>query len=576
MKNINILAYLILIILITIYTYHNIANYSFINIDDDAYVYANRYVISGLNKVSLVWAFTAIHASNWHPLTTISHLIDCTLFGLNPNRMHIINLVIHLLNITLIFFLLKSINLKYYIIICITGIIALHPLNVESVVWISERKNLLYSVFYILSIILYILYVRNGKLINLFLFIFFYICSLLCKPMAVTLPAILVLVDYLIYDKFFTLQKVIKDITNKLYLFVMSLIFCIITYRVQNISEATYYEKEFTTAHKFFQSFINLRLYIYKIFFPKHLSVIYFNFGILNILDIILSIILFLSITYFVFKLNNKLVVFGWLWFILSAIPILGLVGVGAQTIADRYVYLPMLGLIIMFFIILDIIIIKYNINTTLVLFLYLLLMVMLLNTTNIRIHSWSNSISLLKDSISNGEDNPALRYLYGTALIDSGVDRNVADDQFKLALKLKPDYVNALTQLAISELNRGNYLIARNIVNKTIAIKPNNTHLYENLGSIDLYLNNTSFAKSDYIKSLEKDQNNIIANLELARIYYKENNTELSLKYYRFVAKLAIWDPVVLTECASCLANSKYNEESKILYNKIEWLTSR
>jgi len=356
----------------------------------------------------------------------------------------------------------------------------------------------------------------------------------------------------------------------------MSLIFCIITYRVQNISEATYYEKEFTTAHKFFQSFINLRLYIYKIFFPKHLSVIYFNFGILNILDIILSIILVLSITYFVFKLNNKLVVFGWLWFILSAIPILGLVGVGAQTIADRYVYLPMLGLIIMFFIILDIIIIKYNINTTLVLFLYLLLMVMLLNTTNIRIHSWSNSITLLKDSISNGEDNPALRYLYGTALIDSGVDRNVADDQFKLALKLKPDYVNALTQLAISELNRGNYLIARNIVNKTIAIKPNNTHLYENLGSIDLYLNNTSFAKSDYIKSLEKDQNNIIANLELARIYYKENNTELSLKYYRIVAKLAIWDPVVLTECASCLANSKYNEESKILYNKIEWLTSR
>ena len=231
---------LIIIFLITITSvlYFQVYQFEFIGFDDNYYVYENSNVTSGFSLENIRWAFTKFYAYNWHPLTWISHMLDCQIFGLNPGRHHLINLFFHLANTILLFFVFRNMTGGLWQSAFLSLVFAIHPLNVESVAWISERKNVLSTLFFIMTLLAYIQYARQPAVWRYLLTIGLLILGLLSKPMLVTLPCVLLLLDYWPLDRFkskslFILKK--KDsalylLIEKLPMFIFVFISCLLTY----------------------------------------------------------------------------------------------------------------------------------------------------------------------------------------------------------------------------------------------------------------------------------------------------------------------------------------------------------
>jgi len=194
-KHRNILVCLFLV-MATLAAYWQVHKFDFVNFDDNAYVYENRRVQNGLTTENISWAFTTIHFSNWHPLTWLSHMLDCQLFGLNPGRHHLTNLLIHIVNALLLFHVFRKMTGGLWQSAFVAALFALHPLHVESVAWISERKDVLSTFFWMLTMWGYIRYVEQAKVTRYLLVVLFFTLGLMSKPMLVTLPFVLLLLDY--------------------------------------------------------------------------------------------------------------------------------------------------------------------------------------------------------------------------------------------------------------------------------------------------------------------------------------------------------------------------------------------
>ena len=184
------------LIVTTLAVYWQVRNYSFVNYDDPLYVTENRYVQDGLTLKSIAWAFTTGHMSNWHPLTWISHMLDCQLYGMNPPQHHLTNVLLHILNSLLLFLVFMRMTGKLWQSGFVAALFALHPLHVESVAWIAERKNVLSTFFWLLTMLAYLRYVKKPVLIRYFMVLLFFVLGLMSKPMLVTLPFVLLLLDF--------------------------------------------------------------------------------------------------------------------------------------------------------------------------------------------------------------------------------------------------------------------------------------------------------------------------------------------------------------------------------------------
>jgi len=187
---------LIVLTLVTLAVYWQITTHDFINFDDDKYITKNHYVNSGISLKNIYWAFTAFYASNWHPLTWISHMLDCQLFGLNPGMHHLVNLIFHILNTLLLFTVFRKMTGDLWKSAFVAALFALHPLHVESVAWIAERKDVLSTFFFMLTVIGYIRYVEKPCTNRYLPVVFLFAAGLMAKPMLVTLPLVLLLLDY--------------------------------------------------------------------------------------------------------------------------------------------------------------------------------------------------------------------------------------------------------------------------------------------------------------------------------------------------------------------------------------------
>jgi Flp pilus assembly protein TadD len=322
--------------------------HGFVNFDDPLYVSENDHVRAGLNWHGVVWAFTHIHSHNWHPLTTMSHMLDCQLFGLRPGAHHFVNVLLHSVNVVLLFVLLAQITERPWSSGFVAAIFAIHPLRVESVAWISERKDVLSGLFFVLTLFAYFYYTRKPNLGRYVTMSILFACGLMSKPMLVTLPIILLLLDYWPLERF-SGASAAKLLVEKMPLAIMSVASAAVTLVVQSEGVGLVPLGMLPLSWRITNALAAYLIYIWQMIWPADLALVYNHPGKLPVWEIASSAALLTAVTLGAFWLRKRspYLIIGWLWYLIMLLPVIGLVQVGGQAHADRYTYLSQIGLYI-------------------------------------------------------------------------------------------------------------------------------------------------------------------------------------------------------------------------------------
>jgi cytochrome c-type biogenesis protein CcmH/NrfG len=327
--------------------------HQFINYDDPLYVLDNAHVRAGLTWQGVGWAFTHVHSQNWHPLTTISHMLDCQLFGLNPGAHHLVNVFFHSIAAVLLFLLLAQITGGpsrtggIWSSAFVAAVFAIHPLRVESVAWIAERKDVLSGLFFMLTLIAYVAYTRKQSIGHYLTMSILLACGLMSKPMLITTPIVLLLLDYWPLDRF-TKSTTSKLVIEKIPLFALSVGSCLATLWAQNfaLGSTQFLPLQWRTTNALFSYFE----YVRQMFWPVDLIPFYVHpENRLELWRLLVAVIVLITLTAIAFirRRQNPYLMVGWFWYLVMLIPVIGIVQVGLQGHADRYTYLPQIGLYI-------------------------------------------------------------------------------------------------------------------------------------------------------------------------------------------------------------------------------------
>ncbi|MBU2621995.1 MAG: glycosyltransferase family 39 protein [Proteobacteria bacterium] len=353
----NILIGIILFIM-TFAVYRQVINHEFITFDDGIYVTDNASVKKGISLRGILWAFSLTEKYDspyWHPLTWISHMLDCQLFGLNAGMHHLTSLLLHAANSLLLFYILSSATGDLWRSAFVAALFALHPVNVDSVAWIAERKNVLSTFFWMLTMLSYVFYTRRPNILRYCVLILFFVLGLLSKPMLVTLPFVLLLFDYWPLERFDLKQsglhkKILYLVLEKLPFFIISsysvYISTVSLKLTRNIISTDYVPMQLRLEN----AIVSYAAYIGKMVWPSGLSIYYPFPASIAVWKIIASLILLVSVTIFVlFKMRRfRFLGTGWFWFIGTLIPVSGIVQGGLwPEMADRWAYVPYIGLFV-------------------------------------------------------------------------------------------------------------------------------------------------------------------------------------------------------------------------------------
>jgi len=492
---------ILIITVVTFAVFSRVLTYEFVNYDDDGYVYDNRQVLSGLSASGVIYAFTTFDKGNWIPLTWLSHLLDCQIFGLNSAGHHFSNLVLHIINAALLFLFLKISTKCSLPSLVVALLFAVHPLHVESVAWISERKGLLSTLFFLLSVIAYNGYV-NGKSLKRYLLTFLlFLLSLLSKPMLVTFPFILLLVDYWPLNRMDGSNLSLSSPNNqrlileKIPFFLLSLIIGIITLYAQNSAEALASPGQHAFWEKAGHAVTAYALYLYKTILPLNLAVIYpYPKNISMILALFSALIMIVITSYVFYKIKMPYLLTGWFWFLITLLPVVGLIQVGVQSMADRYTYVPLIGIFIGVVWGTTHIQRQHHISPHVITLLVCVMLVGFSLKAWRQVAVWKNSISLFSHAISVIPENWVAHLNLGEALFTRG-DINKAMLHYQQAIKINP-----LFELA--HLNLGTAYASKGEIEKAIASYKTALAIKKELPAAYLNLGNAYYRKGDYKKA--------------------------------------------------------------------------
>ena len=340
----------------TLALYNPVNRHPFVNFDDDRYITENLHVHNGLTWRTITWAFTATEQGNWHPLTWLSHALDYQLFHQNPAGHHFTSLLIHAANAVLLFLFLMYATRRLGPSLFVAALFALHPINVESVAWVAERKNVLCTFFFFATLIAYCWYARQPDWRRYLVFAGLFVLGLMSKPMVITLPFVLLLLDYWPLGRIrggradATAAPLSKLVVEKLPLIALSAASAVITMQAQRAGGAMRSTAQFSLAVRLENAVMAYAMYLWKMIWPSHLSPIYPHPGdSLAGWQVGTSALVLLAVTAVALKFRaRRYLLTGWLWFLGTLVPVIGLVQVGDQAMADRYAYIPLVGIFIM------------------------------------------------------------------------------------------------------------------------------------------------------------------------------------------------------------------------------------
>lgn len=524
-------------IVFTYCIYSPVLKNDFINYDDPEYVYENPH-IKDLAVKNIQTLFNTRTSDLYIPLVFLSYNIEYHFFKLKPTGYHFTNLILHIINSLLVLWLVWLLSKNLLITIIISIFFAIHPLHVESVAWITERKDLLYSFFYLIALISYHFYnQRNDKKYYVLAFVCF-LFSCFSKAMAITLPAILILYDY-----FYLQKKSWKIIINKIPFFIISMIFVIVAFKMMNMEERWAINFQYNPLDKIATFCYGLFFYIQKAIIPVHLSLIYpypqKTEKLLPLIYLVSPIIIGI-ITWLVFfySKSNSIIKSCFLFFLISILPVLQIIPNTFTIAADRYFYLPSIGLFAIAAYLLNTIVEQKKLKISFVWTLLTVTTIIFSSLTYNRCKVWNNSITLFTDVIQHYQTSDVAYGNLGSAYNSKG-DFITAIPFLQKAAELNPENPKVLNDYGCALCMVKQYDKAIENFNRAIVISPQQAQAYNNLANTYGVIGKTDLAIDNYIKTLQRDPDNAKALYNLGVTYSISGNKKMAIESYQHSAQL-------------------------------------
>ena len=530
--------------------------HEFVGYDDHRYVVQNPRVTNGLTLGGIQWAFTHVHASNWHPLTTISHMLDCQLYGLQPWGHHLSNILLHAAAAILLFFALRKLTGALWPSLLVAAVFAVHPLRVESVAWVSERKDVLSGVFFMLTLWAYARYARgNGPPFFWYItIVVLFALGLMCKPTLVTVPFVLLLLDYWPLGRSQPSSSLGRGImtdtwpwlvVEKLPLFVLSVASCVATLLAQKQTLDASLKP--SLGERFGNALVSYATYVGQMIWPTRLAVLYpYPEGNLKLPQVILALLLLLIIStgFFLWRRKYPFLLTGWLWYLGMLVPMIGIVQVGLQVRADRYTYLPQIGLYLLVAWGAIELFHQWRRSHVILAVAALVIMTALIIRSYFQTSYWRDTETLWKHAIATTSNNYVAHNNLASTLSQSGrFDEAIVECQ--KALKIKPDLAAAHNILgaALLRSKQGgddaggqNGTVDEAIVHyrRALQIKPDFAQARSNLGHALLQKGQVDEAIAQFQNALEIDSDDAEAEFSLGNAFFQKREVPKAIAHYQ------------------------------------------
>ena len=516
----------------------------FLNYDDDDYVTENTMVQRGLTWTGIKWAFTTWHASNWHPLTWLSHMVDCEIFRLNPGGHHFVNVLFHSANAVLLFALLLRLTGAMWPSAFIAALFAWHPLHVESVAWVSERKDVLSTCFALLSLLCYAGHARENRRRDYWFALVFFALGLMCKPMLVTLPFVMLLLDY------WPLQRIQVPgpgagsvrhcVFEKWPFFLLAALSAAVTFLAQR-NDAVQSFARVPPWLRVENAITAYAGYLYKAVWPVNLSVFYPLPGHIPGLVVAASaaFLVFISIMVWLERKRSPCLIVGWLWFAGTLVPVIGLVQVGDQAMADRYTYFPLIGIFsaVTFFAKqwAD----RFQFLKTAFAVTAVLILAACLALTENQLRYWHDNESLFRHALEVSEESALAHLNLGVELQDQNKPAQ-ALVQYQEALRLDPSRHEAYNNIGRILIEQGKPQEALDYCRTAVQLDPKSALSRDNLGLVLVELRRFDEAMREFSEAARLDAQYATPHFETGRTLLKLGRDAEALPHLHEALNLA------------------------------------
>jgi len=538
----------VLLIAATLLVYAQASRFGFVLIDDPIDVSQNPHVNSGLSLPNIVWSFTAIHDGNWMPFNWLSLMLDTTIYGFRPGGYHLTNVLLHVANTVLLFVFLARITGNQLRSAFVAGLFALHPLHVESVAWISERKDVLSTLFGLLSLLAYSNYASRGNRWSLAACFLSFVCSLLSKQTLVTLPFVFLLLDFwpLGRLRIGMPQAVPHDqgeskiahaerrtnsaptwlglIAEKIPFLAVSAVFCAVAVKVQAPARA------FTTLPLTIRcgnAAIAYVAYLGKTFFPLNLAVYYPHPGMQVAWPAVwgaAALLAAISVAAIVSMRRYPFVFVGWAWYLGTLVPLIGIVQVGGQQMADRYTYFPLIGLFVALVWLISELVPAGAFRARIMPAAAVASLAALASTTYLQVGYWRDDLALFQHALESTRDNSFSRNKLGCALVQQG-NLTEAIQQFQTAARLDSRAIDPQFNLGLVLQNLGRLDAAADHYRAVLAIREQHANAHNNLGAILFDRHQYPGAQKHFSRAVEISPDFVEANMNLGALSLKMGN---------------------------------------------------
>ena len=577
------------LVVITLVAYLQLPTHDFLNLDDSGYITQNMHVKEGVTWKNFAWAFSFTNFAYWHPLTWLSHMLDFQLFGMNASMHHLMNLFFHIANSLLLFLVFNRMTGSLWKSAFIAALFAIHPLNVESVAWASERKNVLSTFFWMLTMLAYVRYTEQPNFYRYLLILFVFVLGLMSKPMLVTLPFVLLILDYWPLNRFTLFQpndnehgfrqsidsgsRLTQDLHLVLekipFLFLSAVSIYLSSLSVQRfgaiISTASVPMKLRIT-----NALISYIAYIKKMVWPYNLAVYYPYPKTIPLWEIAGAGLFMACVTFFTFRRAKEKPYFaiGWLWYIGTLFPVIGLAQAGLwPSIADRFAYVPLIGVFIIISWGVPDLISRWRYKKLIIASVAIAIISIFTVTTHVQNMYWANNITLFKHALDVTNDNDIAHQKLGEALASQGKTNEAvrqyfealrinpklsaahlnlgvclreegkldeAIEHFSNVLQTNPNSAGAYYEIGVALEKMDKFDAAVRYFSKALRIKPNNAIAHNYLGIVLARQKKENEAIFHFYEALRIDPNYADANFNLGIIFADQKNIKQAIRRYK------------------------------------------
>jgi len=542
-KNINLQNRILLIYLalvaITLAVFLQVSQHDFICLDDPVYVTSNNDIQSGITPKGVLWAFYTDHAKLWHPLTWISLMLDHQLYGLNTGGYHVTNLILHILSTLLLFELLKRMTGAVWRSAFVAALFAIHPLHVETVSWVTKRKDVLSGFFWMLTLFLYVYYTEKPAIQRYLLVLLCYACAVMSKPMVVTLPVIMILLDYWPLSRLRIGIKnkkgslILWQLKEKTPFFILSMVSVFSVFYIHRV-RGNPLEVGPPFASRLANAFFSFMAYLHKTFWPRDLSFFYPFSDQIPLWQVLGSAGMIVVISFAILMAMKRLpfLFVGWAWYAITIAPVIGIIFNSDRTMSDNYTYLPSIGIFILTAWSVPLLFPRQGWRQKILATAGMLLIAVLALMAWKQCGYWKDNATISRHSLEIEKNNYMAHNVLGSALLTEGKPEE-AISQYNESIRLKPGYAHTYVGRGRVYEKLGQYQRALNDFNHAISLAPYSSDAFNSRGLVYVKLGRHQQALHDFNQAISLNPSESDAYLNRAMVYEKLGQYQKSIHDY-------------------------------------------